>query len=66
VFLNTRHSDEHQGFIRSEWEESENNRKAKFYQLTAAGKKRLRLETENWNRLTDVMAGILSAAPEET
>jgi transcriptional regulator len=56
---------EHQGFIRSEWGESENNRRAKFYQLTAAGKKRLRLETENWNRLTDVMAGILSAAPEE-
>ncbi len=56
---------EHQGFIRSEWGESENNRKAKFYQLTAAGKKRLRVETENWNRLSDVIAGILSAAPEE-
>ncbi len=56
---------EHQGFIQSAWGESENNRKAKFYQLTAAGKKRLRLETENWNRLTDVIAGILSAAPEE-
>jgi transcriptional regulator len=56
---------EYQGFIRSEWGESENNRRAKFYQLTAAGKKRLRLETENWNRLTDVIAGILSAAPEE-
>lgn len=56
---------EHQGFIQSEWGESENNRRAKFYQLTGAGKKRLRLETENWNRLTGVMAGILNAVPTE-
>jgi PadR family transcriptional regulator PadR len=56
---------EHQGLIESQWGESENNRKAKFYRLTNAGRKRLRVETENWNRLTDVMAGILQAAPEE-
>jgi transcriptional regulator len=55
---------EHQGLIESEWGESENNRRAKFYHLTNAGRKQLRAETENWNRLADVMAGILQAAPE--
>jgi PadR family transcriptional regulator, regulatory protein PadR len=56
---------EHQGWINSEWGESENNRKAKFYRLTAAGKRRLQTETENWNTMTDVIAGILRAKPEE-
>ena len=56
---------EHQGWINSEWGESENKRKAKFYQLTAAGKRRLRTETENWNRMADVIAGILGTKPEE-
>src|SRR5258708_24283821 len=49
---------EHQGFIQSEWGASENNRKAKFYNLTPAGKKQLRLETQNWNRLTEVIGGV--------
>src|ERR1700719_663285 len=49
---------EHQGWIASEWGESENNRKAKYYTLTAAGRRRLQAETENWNRMADVMAGI--------
>ena len=56
---------EHQGWIASEWGESENKRKAKYYTLTAAGKRRLQAETENWNRMADVMAGILGAKPEE-
>jgi PadR family transcriptional regulator PadR len=56
---------EHQGLITSEWGESENNRKAKYYRLTAAGKRKLQSETENWNRMTDVIAGILQAKPEE-
>lgn len=56
---------EHQGWIVSEWGESENKRKAKYYRLTAAGKRRLQVETENWNRMTDVVAGILGAKPEE-
>src|SRR5579872_5684715 len=43
---------EHQGLLNSEWGTSENNRKAKFYRLTAAGRKRLRTETEKWTRLT--------------
>jgi transcriptional regulator len=56
---------EHQGWINSEWGESENKRKAKYYQLTAAGKRRLHTETENWNRMADVIAGILGTKPEE-
>jgi PadR family transcriptional regulator PadR len=56
---------EHQGWIASEWGESENNRKAKYYTLTAAGKRRLRAETENWNLMAEVMAGILGTKPEE-
>jgi len=56
---------EHQGLIASEWGESENNRKARFYRLTAAGRKKLKAETENWNRMAQVMAGILNREPEE-
>jgi PadR family transcriptional regulator, regulatory protein PadR len=51
---------EHQGWIDSEWGESENNRKAKFYQLTAAGRKQLRVESEKWNRMAGLIGGILS------
>ena len=56
---------EDQGLIASEWGESENNRKAKFYRLTAAGKRKLQTETENWNRMADVIAGVLRTTPEE-
>jgi len=56
---------EHQGLIASEWGESDNNRKARFYRLTAAGRKKLKAETENWNRMAEVMAGILNREPEE-
>jgi PadR family transcriptional regulator len=56
---------EHYGWITSEWSESENKRKAKYYRLTAAGKRRLQTETENWNRMADVIAGILHTTPEE-
>jgi transcriptional regulator len=56
---------EHQGWISSEWGESENKRKAKYYRLTAAGKRRLQTEAENSNRMADVIAGILRATPEE-
>ena len=56
---------EHQGWIASEWGESENNRKAKYYTLTAGGKRRLQAETENWNSMAEVMAGILGTKPEE-
>lgn len=57
---------EHQGWIRSEWGESENKRKAKYYRLTASGKRQLDSETKKWNRMADVMTCILRATPEET
>jgi PadR family transcriptional regulator, regulatory protein PadR len=56
---------EHQGWIISEWGESENKRKAKYYRLTAAGRRRLQTEAEKWNRMADVIAGILGTKPEE-
>jgi PadR family transcriptional regulator PadR len=56
---------EHQGWITSEWGASENNRKAKYYRLTVAGKRRLQTETEKWNRMADVIAGILGTTAEE-
>ena len=46
---------EHQGWLESEWGVSDNNRKAKYYSLTAAGKKRLKQETERWNRNSAAM-----------
>jgi PadR family transcriptional regulator, regulatory protein PadR len=59
------HRLEHQGWIASEWGESENNRKAKFYRLTAAGKRRLQMETARWDRVAEVIAGILDTTREE-
>ena len=56
---------ERQEWISSTWGESENNRKAKYYRLTATGERQLRLEAEKWNRMTDVIGGILRTAPEE-
>jgi PadR family transcriptional regulator, regulatory protein PadR len=56
---------EHQGWIISEWGESENKRKAKYYRLTAAGRRKLQTEAEKWNRMADVIAGILQSTPEE-
>lgn len=55
---------EHQGFIASEWGTSDNNRKAKYYRLTAAGRKRLGEEAASWKRLADAIALALSATPE--
>ncbi|HEY2860921.1 MAG TPA: PadR family transcriptional regulator [Terracidiphilus sp.] len=54
-----------QGLLKADWGTSENNRKAKFYELTAAGRKGLRNETEDWNRLATAMAAALAARPEE-
>ena len=56
---------ERKGLIASEWGESDNNRKAKFYRLTAAGRKQLKAETATWNRFSGVVAGVLNALPEE-
>lgn len=56
---------EHQGLIESEWGTSENNRKAKYYRLTATGRKRLGTETASWNRLAEAIARSLAATPQE-
>jgi transcriptional regulator len=53
------------GFLKSNWGTSENNRRAKFYELTALGRKRFGEETAGWNRLTTAMATALAAQPEE-
>ena len=52
---------EHQGLLDTEWGTSDNNRKAKFYSLTAAGRKRLKVETERWNRTALAMNTALRA-----
>ena len=56
---------EQQGLIASEWGESENKRKAKYYGLTATGRRQLQEETRNWNRMADIITGILKTAREE-
>jgi PadR family transcriptional regulator, regulatory protein PadR len=56
---------EHQGLIESEWGMSENNRRAKFYRLTPAGRRRLGTEMAGWQRFADAMARVLGATPQE-
>ena len=53
---------EQRGWITSKWGASENNRKAKFYSLTRAGRKQLLAETESWERMTALMARLLGGA----
>ena len=56
---------EHQGLIAGEWGESDNNRKAKFYSLTTAGRRQLRSDAEKWSQMAGLMASILKTTPEE-
>jgi PadR family transcriptional regulator, regulatory protein PadR len=56
---------EHQGWIESEWGESENNRRAKYYRLTAKGRRRLAAEVEQWGRLAAVVSAVLAIRPGE-
>ena len=56
---------EEQDLLATEWGTSENNRRAKYYSLTRKGEKRLRDETDRWNRLAVAMAHVLHARPEE-
>jgi len=56
---------EEKGMLASEWGVSENNRRAKFYRLTRKGEKRLREQTDNWNRLASAMTTVLNARSEE-
>jgi transcriptional regulator len=55
---------EHKGFVAGEWGESENNRRAKFYSLTAAGRKQLKKETERWAEMAEVVGCVLGATAE--
>ena len=55
---------EHQGFIEADWGVSENNRRAKYYRLTATGRKRLGEETASWNHLAAAIARSLAATPQ--
>lgn len=56
---------EHQALITSEWGESENKRKAKYYRLTAAGRRRLKEETAYWRRFSEAIGFALDALPED-
>jgi transcriptional regulator len=55
---------EQEGFVTSEWRPSENNRRAKFYSLSAAGRKRLAREARDWHRTADLIATFLAPRPE--
>jgi PadR family transcriptional regulator, regulatory protein PadR len=54
-----------QGFLKATWGTSDNNRRAKYYELTAAGRKRLRAEQDGWNRLVSAMGSALAAEAEQ-
>src|SRR5580700_10488831 len=56
---------EHEGWIAGEWGLSENKRRARYYRLTAAGRKRLGAEAKKWTQFADVIGTILDTAPEE-
>ena len=57
---------EQRGLLESRWGTSENNRRARYYRLTRAGRQRLGAEVASWNRLADAIALALRAAPKET
>ena len=54
-----------QGLLKASWGTSDNNRRAKFYELTSAGCKRLRQQADGWNRLAAAIASALNTQPEE-
>ncbi len=56
---------EHRGLIESEWGKSANNRRAKFYRLTGAGRRQLGQKEASWNRLVEAIATVLTATPQE-
>jgi PadR family transcriptional regulator, regulatory protein PadR len=56
---------EQEGCIKAEWKQSENNRRAKYYSLTAVGRKQLARETKQWYQTADLIAAFLAPRPEE-
>src|SRR3954468_19870448 len=57
---------EQEGFIKADWRLPENNRRAKYYALTAAGRKQLAREAREWNQTADLIAAFLAPRPEES
>ena len=57
---------EQMGWITSKWGASENNRRAKFYAITRAGKKQLATEAENWERISDILGRFLRPTGESS
>jgi transcriptional regulator len=55
---------QHRGLLKAAWGTSDNNRRAKYYQLTAAGRRQFRQETESWQRVVTAMASALKASPK--
>ncbi len=55
---------EQQGWIRSKWGVSENNRRARYYSLTKAGRKQLAVEAQNWERMASIITRLLTSAEE--
>ncbi len=56
---------EHQGLLAGAWGESENKRRARYYSLTQAGRRSLQEQARNWNRMGEIIAGVLGTAPDE-
>lgn len=54
-----------QGLLKAHWDRSENNRRTKFYELTSAGRRRLRQDEDGWDRLVAAIGSALKARPEE-
>jgi DNA-binding PadR family transcriptional regulator len=54
------HRLEKQGWVKSEWKQTENNQRAKFYSLTAAGRKQLASERSRWNQISGAIAGLMN------
>ncbi|MHB8654161.1 MAG: PadR family transcriptional regulator [Terriglobia bacterium] len=59
------HRLEKQGWVASQWKQTESNQRAKFYRLTAAGKKQLLSEQSRWKQIVEAVAGIMNPAPQE-
>jgi transcriptional regulator len=60
------HRLERQGWVTSQWRQTESNQRAKFYRLTAAGKKQLLSEQARWSQIVGAIAGVMSPASEES
>ncbi len=59
------HRLEKQGWVKSEWRTSENNQRAKYYRITAAGRKQLASEQSRWNRISGAIAGLMNPGNSE-